>query len=169
MGLDEKKAHYVVATCIVVKDGKYLLTKRADWEKAFPGKWTVPGGKLESKDYIDSPYDTQEGKQWYNICERLVIREVREEAGIEIKDIRYVTNLTFIRPDGIPTFIISLYADYAGGEVKLSEDMTEYAWVSLEEAKKYDLIDGIYHEIEILDEFLKTGKRMEWKSSVIEQ
>ena len=31
---------------IIVKDGKYLIAKRADYEKAFPGLWTVPGGKL---------------------------------------------------------------------------------------------------------------------------
>lgn len=161
--MDEKKAHYVVATCIVVKNGKYLLTKRADWEKAFPGKWTVPGGKLESKDYIDTSYDTVVGKQWYNICERLVKREVREEAGIEIKNIGYVTSLTFIRPDGIPTLIISLYGDYDSGEVKLSEDMTSYAWVSFEEAKNYDLIDGIYEEIEMLDRKLKGGEMGTWK------
>lgn len=40
---DKNLAHYVVVTGILVKDGKFLITKRADWEKAFPGKWTVPG------------------------------------------------------------------------------------------------------------------------------
>jgi len=28
--LNPSKAHYVVATVIIVKDGKYLITKRAD-------------------------------------------------------------------------------------------------------------------------------------------
>ena len=163
MVMDEEKAHYVVATCIVVKEGKYLITKRAEWEKAFPGKWTVPGGKLESRDYIETKPDTNEG-QWYNVCERLVRREVREEAGIEIKNIGYVTSLTFIRPDGIPVVVISLYADYDSGEVRLSEDMTDYKWVSVEEAKTYDLIDGIYEEIEMLDKHLKGERLGEWKS-----
>ena len=162
--IDEKKVHYVAATCIVVKDGKYLITRRADWEKAFPGKWTVPGGKLETRDYIDEKQDTSAG-QWYNICENLVRREVREEAGVEIKNIKYITSLVFIRDDGIPTFVISLYGDYDSGEVKLSKDMTDFKWVTKEEAKTYDLIDGIYEEIEMLDKHLNGENLGEWKKN----
>ena len=33
--MDEKK-HFVVATGIIVKDNKYLIVKRAGWEKAIP-------------------------------------------------------------------------------------------------------------------------------------
>lgn len=160
---DKNKAHYIVATGIVVKDCKFLIAKRADWEKAFPGKWTVPGGKLEASDYNKREPDTQGGKQWYNVAEELVRREVREEVGLEIKNIGYVTSLVFFRPDGVPTLVLSLYAEYESGEVKLCGALSEYAWVSLEEAKNYDLIDGIYHELEILDRFLKEGEHMCWK------
>jgi hypothetical protein len=31
--------------------------------------------------------------------------------------------------------------------VKLCPALTEYAWVTLEEAKNYDLIEGIYDEL----------------------
>ena len=45
MAYDKNKAHYVVSTAILVnKEGKFLIARRAEWEKAFPGKWTVPGG-----------------------------------------------------------------------------------------------------------------------------
>lgn len=159
------KAHYVVATAIIVKDGKYLIAKRAATEKAFPGKWTVPGGRLETSDYSNRQYDTSEGKQWYNVIEDLIKREVKEEVNLEIYGLGYVTSLVFIRPEGIPTLIISLYANYKSGEIKLSDELEEYKWVSLEEAKNYDLIDGIYHEMEILNNYLKTGKEMNWKSS----
>ena len=47
---DPEKAHYVVATGIIVKDGKFLIAKRSEKEKRWPGRWTVPGGKLEKKD-----------------------------------------------------------------------------------------------------------------------
>lgn len=159
---NENKAHYVVATGIVIRDEKYLITKRADWEKNSPGKWTVPGGKLEVKDYSSRATDTEDGKQWYNVIEGLVRREIREETNIKIKNIGYVTSLVFFRSEGIPTLVISLYADYDSGEIKLCDALSEYAWVSLEEAKNYDLIDGIYHELEILDKHLKTGEKMSW-------
>jgi len=39
------KAHYVAVIGIVVRDGKYLIAKRSNKEKAFSGYWTVPGGR----------------------------------------------------------------------------------------------------------------------------
>jgi len=161
--IPDQKMHYVVATCIVVKEGKYLIAKRAPFEKAFPNQWTVPGGKLESKDFISRPKDTV--SLWYNICEGLVEREVLEEVGLEIdkESMGYVTSLSYIRSDGVPTIIISLFANYKSGEVKLCKALTEYAWVSLEEAKKYDLIDGIYDELAMLDKHLKGEKLGAWK------
>jgi 8-oxo-dGTP pyrophosphatase MutT (NUDIX family) len=157
---DEKKAHYVVVTGIPVKDGKYLIAKRADWEKAFPGRWTVPGGKLEANDYTSREKDTPH--HWYNVFEDVVKREVKEETGIEINNIGYVTSMVYIRPDGIPCIIVSLYGEACEGEIKLCNALTEYAWVTLEESKNYDLIEGMYEELEILDKFLKTGKRTGW-------
>jgi len=75
-----------------------------------------------------------------------------------------VTSIVYIRPDNIPCLIISLYAEPKDKfEVKLCNALTEYSWVSLEEAKKYDLIEGIYDELVILDNFLKVGKTGEIK------
>jgi 8-oxo-dGTP pyrophosphatase MutT (NUDIX family) len=99
MGYDRNKFHFVVATCILIKGGKYLIAKRADWEKVHPGKWTVPGGKLEVLDYVLGKRDTSDA--WYNVIENLLKREVLEEVGLEIKNIEYVTSLAFIRPDEI--------------------------------------------------------------------
>jgi hypothetical protein len=39
--------------------------------------------------------------------------------------------------------------------VKYDEDTIDHAWVTLEEAKKYDLISGIYDEILEVDTILK--------------
>ncbi len=150
---DQRKAHYVVVTGIVVKKGKYLITRRSEKEKAFPGKWTVPGGKLELDDYQNRTKDTS--SHWYNVFEDLLRREVEEETGLKIRDVGYVTSMVFFRPDGIPTVIVSLYAYHDSGEVQLSEEMTDYAWVTLEEAKEYDLIEGIYEELEMLDKQLE--------------
>jgi 8-oxo-dGTP pyrophosphatase MutT (NUDIX family) len=158
---DPNKAHYIVVTGIIVKDGKYLITKRSANEKAFPNLWTVPGGKLEMKDYSTRPKDTS--AHWYNIFEDLLKREVMEETKLKIKNFGYVTSLSYIREDGIPTLIVSLFADHDEGEVKLCDALIEYAWVTLEEAKNYELIEGIYEELEMLDKLLKGEKIGEWK------
>lgn len=165
---DRNKAHYIVVTGILVhpETGKFLITKRADWEKAFPGRWTVPGGKMEVLDYVLKEKDTS--SHWYNVFEDLLKREVREEVGLEVKKIGYVTSMVYIRPDKIPCLIVSLFAEPIGESVRLCEALTEYAWVDLEEAKDYDLIEGIYEELEILDKFLKGGGLGCWQKPVKE-
>ena len=139
-----------------------FIHKKSKLEKAFPGKWTIPGGKLEVLDYVLRKKDTS--SHWYNILEDLAKKEVREEVGLEIKNIDYVTSLVYIREDKIPSLIISLYAEPVSDDspVKLCNALTNYKWVSLEEAKNYDLIEGIYEELEILDKKLKTGRKNQW-------
>ena len=158
---DQNQLHYVVVTGILIKDGKYLIVKRADWEKAFPGKWTVPGGKLKVLDYVLGEKDTKH--HWYNVFEEALKREVKEEVDLEIKNIGYVTSMVYIRPDRIPCIIVSLFAEPVGENIKLCNALTEHAWVDIEEAKNYDLIDGIYDELVILDNYLKKGENMVWK------
>ena|SRR3989338_328172 len=159
---DENKVHYVVVTGVIIKDGKYLITKRASTEKAFPNLWTVPGGKLELKDYSLRPKDTL--AHWYNIFEDLLRREVLEETNLKIKNIKYLTSLAYIRSDGVPTIIVSLFADHDSGDLKLCPALTDYKWVNLLESNSYDLIDGIYEELEMLDKYLKNGLAEEWSN-----
>jgi len=154
-------SHEVVITAIVVKDGKYLIIKRSQNKKRFPGMWTVPGGKLETNDYTELSKDTE--NYWYNVLERTLRREVKEETNIEIRNIEYLTSLATIHPDGKPSIVISCTAEYDSGEVKPQKEEfeNEYAWVNLEEAKKYNLIDGIYDELVMADRKRK-GEKGEW-------
>jgi len=153
--------HEVVVTAIVIKNGKYLITKRSMQEKRFPGMWTVPGGRLDTGDYINLPKDTKD--YWYNVLEKTLKKEVKEETGLEINNIEYVTSLARVHEDKNPSLVISCIADYVSGEIKLQEGETDnFAWVSLEEAKTYELIDGIYDELVMAENHIK-GIKTEWK------
>ena len=166
MKYDKNKVHYFAVTGIIVKNGKYLIAKRANQEKDFPGKWTVPGGKVEVLDYALKKKDTN--AHWYNVLENSLKREVLEEVGLNIKNLGYVTSMVYIRKDEIPCLVISLYAKPEEGEVKLCSELVEYKWVDLQEARNYDLIEGIYEELVILDDFLKKEKNeesMRWEGS----
>ena len=152
--------HEVAITAIVVKDGKFLITRRAKGKKRFPGMWTVPGGKLETSDYVNLPKETKD--YWYNVLEQVLRREVKEEVGLEIQNIEYVTSLAATHKDA-PSLVISCMADWESGEVTLDEkEVDAYAWVSLEEAKQYDLIGGIYEELQLI-EAKRRGEKREWK------
>ncbi|RJQ13623.1 NUDIX domain-containing protein [Candidatus Parcubacteria bacterium] len=153
--------HEVVITAIVVKDDKYLIIKRSVKEKRFPGYWTVPGGKLETNDYTKYPKETEH--YWYNVLEKVLRQEVRDEVSVEIENIDYVTSLARVHEDGAPSLVISCMADYVSGDIKLQEDEADdYKWVSLEEAKKYKLIDGIFDELAMAENRRK-GIKTEWR------
>jgi 8-oxo-dGTP pyrophosphatase MutT (NUDIX family) len=124
----------------------------------------VPGGKLEVLEYALKPKDTS--SHWYNVLENLLKREIKEEVNLEIKDVGYVTSMVYIRDDGIPTIIISLYAVPCSEDVRLCSALTDYQWVDLEEAKSYELIEGIYEEIEMLDNLLNKGQKKEWEKTL---
>jgi len=122
--------------------------------------WTVPGGKMETDDYLKLPKETE--NYWYNVLERTLRREVKEEVGIDIDNIIYVTSLATVHA-GSPSLVISCVADYVSGDIILQEEeLDQYAWVSLEEAKNYKLIDGIYDELVMTDNQRK-GKKTEWQ------
>ncbi len=153
--------HEVAITAIIYKGSKYLIIQRSKSKKRFPSRWTVPGGRLETADYISLPKDTKD--YWYNVLEKTLSREVREEVGIEIKDIDYLTSLATIHTDGAPSLVISCLAGYQSGKIKLQkEEADNFAWVTPKEAREFDLIDGILDELVMAEKKL-TGKKVVWK------
>lgn len=154
MAIKDKELHRIAVTAIIYNDeGKYLITKRSPHKKAFPNKWTVPGGGLSVNDYIDTPTHKEEN-QWYYPLTNGLCREVKEEVGLEIGKPEYLLDITFMNGD-IPVLVLSYYAKHISGKVVLDEDSTEFKWISVDELKDYDLIKGIDEEIKMVDEILK--------------
>jgi len=162
--MQNQELHRITSTAIIVKDGKYLITQRSLAKKAFPGKWHVPGGGLETNDYIKTPKNKD--TQWYFALTRSLEREIMEEVNLKLKKLNYLLDLAFIRPDGIPVLVLSFWAFWKSGKVKLDQDNIDYKWVTLKEAKQYDLIAGIGEEIEMVDKLLKgkNGDRIKYRN-----
>jgi 8-oxo-dGTP diphosphatase len=89
---------------IIIKDNKILLGKRKNAHG--DNTWSFPGGHLEY------------GEEWED-CSR---REVMEETGIEIKNIRFgtATNDIFLNEQKHYITIIMI-SDFESGEVKIME------------------------------------------------
>lgn len=149
-----------MVTAIVVKDTRFLIAKRSENEEKFPGRWTVPGGKLHVHDYAKGKKDTSH--YWYNVLEKALKREVWEEVGVRIKNVRYVTSLADHPTGKDPSIVLSMMADWVSGRGRISEELTEFTWVNLKESKEYDLIEGIHEELEQAEALLY-GERKVWK------
>ena len=153
---DRNLEHCVVATVTVVnKDMKYLIAKRADCEDNFCGKWTVAGGKMKVSDYFYKKKDSEH--HWHNVLEYVARKEVDEEVGLKIASLGYLINSIYIRSDGLPCLVVSLFAAEKSGKIELCKDLTDFAWVSSGEAVDYDLIDGLAREFKLLDKKLRRG------------
>ena len=147
------KLFYFLANVVVYResDGRCLILLRSKNEKVHPGKFGVVGGKLEWKDLDPQKPSRVHGDvlDYLDAVENLLIRETREEAGIEIEPkLRYINSVAYIRPDGVPAVLVKFAAKYAGGEVRLEEGAFDgYAWVDAEEVKTRDCLEGIAEEV----------------------
>lgn len=157
--INQKDLHRVVMSCFIYdNEGKYLLVKRAPTEKAFPNQWTVPGGGLEQADYINTKRDGVHS--WFNILEKVLKREVKEEVNLEIDSEQYMGNFVFIRPDNIAVVVMRFVARATSSDVVLEDGaLVEHAWVTAEEATKYDLIGNMAEEFKYIDEALRQTKK----------
>lgn len=166
--MSSEKLFELVATAIILREpykkgiiSKYLIVHRADHERTFPGMWTVPGGKLSTNDYTRLPRETEH--YWYNVMEKALRREVREETGLDIKNIWYLTSLARVTDKNHGSLVLSFVADYAGGKLMLEPDLQNHTWLTYEEAKKYNLIDGILDELYMTERVLNGDDTAEWQ------
>lgn len=147
------KLFYFVANVVPYResDKRCLILKRDEREKVHPGRWGVPGGKLEWSDMDITKPTRVNGDvlDFEDAVENLVKREAREEAGIELEDgLRYINSVAFVRPDGIPVVLIKFAARYKSGDVVIEKGaFTDHAWVNAEEVKNYPCIDGVDEEV----------------------
>lgn len=148
------KLFYLVANAVVRRpsDGRCLILRRSLTEKVHPGKWCVPGGKLEWSD-LDVTKPTRlngEVLDFEDAVEKLLARETLEEAGlaIDVSDLRYVNSVAYVRPDGLPTLLVKYAATCLTDKVALEQgSFVEYAWVDEREVRGYECIKGIPEEI----------------------
>lgn len=111
------------------KDGKYLLMKRSKHKKYAPNIISPFGGKIELN---ENPYE----------C---AIREVREEVGVEIANLKLESViLELIDDNNEPAnrLVFEFSADYASGEV-IKSDEGEAVLLTKEEIMASELFPSV--------------------------
>lgn len=124
MDKEMKNVFRIPQKAVIVKDGKYLVLKRALDSKNYPGFWDFPGGKLELG---EDPYESLE-------------REVMEETNLKIKVGKPVFTFSEMSWDQRGYVVFILYdCELVDGELKLSEEHTNSKWASAGEIKESDV------------------------------
>lgn len=90
-------------------DGEYLLAERSPEEDHAAATLSLVGGKVEGD---------ETGEE---VLERTVRRELREEVGVAVDALEYVTSNAFVADTGTPVVNTVFLARYADGEVRARE------------------------------------------------
>jgi len=102
----------------VVRDGRILLAQSRRFPSVF---FSVLAGFVEAGETF----------------EECVHREIREEAGIEVDDIRYFGNQPWPFPH---TLMVGFTAEYAGGDLVIEEkELVQAAWFEPEEVRRLQI------------------------------
>ena len=104
---------HITVKAIVIYHQKILILKRVRPSSDGLGYWELPGGGLE---YGETPHEA-------------LIRELKEETGLDIKIIKPVYTFTAIRPD-YQTVGIGFLTIPTNDHVQLSHEHTDYQFVS---------------------------------------
>lgn len=144
----QDKMHLVLVNAVVEKNGKILICQRSPDEIHEPGKWTIPGGKVEK-----TPGDI------WNMVEKTLAREVLEETDVKIQNkVHLITNNTFIRSTGQHVIALVFLCRYKAGKAKPLEDTIKVKWVFPKEADSYQFAPNVKSYILKGFEYLKTEK-----------
>jgi 8-oxo-dGTP diphosphatase len=114
---------------IILEGDKILLEKRKNMPSK--GKWSVPGGLVELGESV----------------ENAVVREVKEETGLDVYEPRLVDVVTYVSMGerGAVMYhyvIIDYLVSVKGGKAKAASDADALKWVPFNEVEEYDLTES---------------------------
>jgi len=119
--MDEKE-YDISVKMLLFDDGKCLLLQRSMSSKGNPGKWELPGGKVDEGESLEA----------------VIVREVEEETGL-VTEISGVagTAESSLAGKTIVYIIMSGRADIKG--IKLSDEHDDFAWVLPNNLKNFEM------------------------------
>jgi 8-oxo-dGTP diphosphatase len=117
---------FALAVRILLRDssGKILLLKRSLSSKTNPGKWELPGGKIDPGEKFDDA----------------LIREMREETGLTIR-ILHAAGTAEQMVASWHVIHLVMTGEIVAGTIQTSSEHEEYRWVADDDMERMDLAD----------------------------
>ncbi|MGC1462599.1 MAG: NUDIX hydrolase [Terracidiphilus sp.] len=111
---------------VVVDEGRVLLVRRG--REPLKGQWSLPGGMLELGESLIAG----------------VVREVREETGLEVEPVELIELLDRIHREGERVRYHYVIADYlcrvTGGQLQAASDADAVRWVERAEWNSHSIL-----------------------------
>ena len=134
----KKPKFRITLSCIITKGEKVLLGKRSKNEDVLPGLWGLPGGNVKIEGNVQ------------NIFESELKREIKEEIGIEVDDLKYLESHSCNKIINL-CFVTNVFS----GEPKALDETEEVRWFSYNDIKKLKLTPHTLQRIDFV--FKKNG------------
>jgi mutator protein MutT len=113
-----------VVAGILDQDGRILICRRRA-DQAHPGKWEFPGGKVEAGETAGAA----------------LVRELREELGIESESPEEIRRYEFAYPGKSPILLIFLRVPSWTGVIE-NRIFDTVTWEKRDRLKDYDFLEG---------------------------
>lgn len=138
--------------CYLIKNDRIVVTKYNEPNKK-AGYYEIPGGKIE------------EGE----LPEQTAIREIQEETGIIVKNLKNKGNLTIEYPDRKFEFVVFLADDYQGKPLQFEDNSS--AWIDINhllqkekilasiQLLKKEYINGLINENYTFNMYIKVNEQ----------
>jgi 8-oxo-dGTP diphosphatase len=112
----------------ILHEGRFLLVRRG--RAPARGLYAFPGGRVERGETLEDA----------------VLREIAEETGARISNVRHVVDLQLSSEtrSGVVEFILSVHAaDFDGGVIVAGDDAETAAWYTLDELETLPLASSV--------------------------
>ncbi|WP_407376877.1 NUDIX hydrolase [Methanobrevibacter sp.] len=130
------KTYGLTVRGIIKNDDEILIVKRHPKSKTDPGMWELPGGKVEKGEHFADA----------------LVREIKEETDLDVNVGDFCDAIQNDYPHK-RTVQIMMYLTDVRGQVKISDEHTEYMWATIENIEK----------LEISTSFKKLMEKRKWK------
>ena len=130
--VNDRGRHQLVAVVVVILSGSEILAMRRASHKVGAGLWETGSGRVEiGEDPLLA-----------------VQREIAEETGLSVRLDERPLDVYAARRGDEPMTVIAYRAQHLEGDVKLSDEHDEYAWLSLQEFRERTTLDRLVLAVE---------------------
>jgi len=131
-----------VGSAVILENGKGEILLAKSNKDPVKGKWIIPGGGIKFGEKIKDA----------------VVREIKEETGLNIEVTGFITVYELIIPEKEHRIIFYHKGKVKSGKIKTSDDISEVIWIKPADVKKLNDVAYTVFDVLKIAGYLKGGR-----------